>query len=269
MRIAYFHGWKSTIDERKVKILAKFGDEIYYPSIDYQTEKNLINSFANDLYSGPPALIVGSSLGGYLGFHISNIVRFPALLINPAFFLKSGGELRPNTNSSNNDFMDKDIFFSLKDEEIDVKRCIKYLKTLGYEDSKISFFEDFGHRIPLDVFENIFSEFREKYKDFKFEKDTPQKKKYYSSKPGENYYNGEEEVAAEDIVEDRPMRVAADEAADNRWWEEPPQVRPMIKNPKKHKLPTSIAQDLVSVQPMSTGTGQILTDTTLNGLFDV
>jgi hypothetical protein len=73
---------------------------------------------------------------------------------------------------------DKQIIISEKDNEIDVKRVLKFLKESGY-DSQINLYGDLGHHIPLDIFENIFTEFREKYKDFTFEKPTEEK---YSKK---------------------------------------------------------------------------------------
>ncbi len=222
MRIAYFHGWGGHFNEVKHKILSKFGDEVYYPEIDYTNHRNLISAYANELFgSSNPTLIVGTSLGGYMGFHISNIVRCPALLINPAFFSKSGGELKPNSNSTNNDDYSKQFIFSLKDEEVDVKRCIKMLKEFKYEDAQIKLYPDLTHQIPIDVFENEFSEFREKFKDFKgFEQDKPRKSKspYDEAKlkvSQPRYYADPQAIDEEQIDEPRE-EMPPDEP---NWWD--------------------------------------------------
>jgi predicted esterase YcpF (UPF0227 family) len=181
MKIVYFHGWNGIYDENRAKILGKFGDEVYYPNINYQHDKNLIHSYSGDLSKGDaPTLIVGSSLGGYLAFHVSNIIRCPSLIINPSFFLKNGSELRPNFSLMEN--YDKQIIISGKDEEIDVKRVLKFLKEVGY-DSQINIYSELSHHVPLDIFENIFIEFREKYKNFVFEKPRDEKKSCCASFP--------------------------------------------------------------------------------------
>jgi uncharacterized protein len=182
MRIIYFHGWGGRLDEAKYKILSKFGDEVIYPDIDYKNSKNLINQYSNFIYDKHdskgrliPTLVVGNSLGAYMGYHISNIVRCPALLFNPSFYFKNGGEIRPSVGSSSNPDKSKQFILSQKDEEIDIKRTLKFFKELKIEDDNVKIYEDLTHQIPLDVFENEFSEFREKYKDFKWDEEDQQK----------------------------------------------------------------------------------------------
>ena len=230
MRIFYLHGWGGHYDENKAKILAKFGDEVYYPTINYQSNRGLISMYANEVYSSSvPTLIVGTSMGGYIGFHIANIVRCPALLINPAFYFRSGGELHPSPNCMANDFLEKEIVFSSKDEEIDTKRSIKYLKDLGY-DNQIKIAEGLSHQIPLDVFENLFTEFREKFKDFKGNQNDEKKesteyieKKEYKLKVQKNRYAEVQPTASIDraaLDQDRDRRTIGI-TDDERWWEQP------------------------------------------------
>jgi len=217
MRIVYFHGWGGHYNEVKAKILAKFGDEVYFPEIDYSNSRNLIQYYYNELCGNTPQLIVGTSLGGYLGFYVSNLLKCPSLLINPALFLKGGVELRPSTDSMSHNFKEKEIIFSGKDEEIDVKRCIKSLKELGY-DEQIKIYDHLTHQILLgdcmffDVFENCFTEFREKYKDFKPEIQEPKKSKpSYKSTPAEpNAVDDREAILAELRDAERGLNVAED-----------------------------------------------------------
>ena len=199
MRIVYFHGWGGHYNEVKAKILAKFGDEVYFPEIDYSNSRNLIQYYYNELCGNTPQLIVGTSLGGYLGFYVSNLLKCPSLLINPALFLKGGVELRPSTDSMSHNFKEKEIIFSGKDEEIDVKRCIKSLKELGY-DKQIKIYDHLTHQIPIDVFENCFTEFREKYKDFK-----PEIQELKKSKPS---------YKSKDDLWEAPQRVYHDASAE-------------------------------------------------------
>lgn len=194
MRIIYFHGWNEHFDETKNKILSKFGDEVHFPDIYYSTYKNLIGSYTNEIFGKKNStLIVGDSLGGYMAYHISNICKCPALLFNPTFFFKNGGELHPNGNSEGNTCLDKNIILSLNDEEIDIKRTLKLLKESGF-DSQIKIFDSLTHQIPIDIFENEFSIFRETYK----------------------YHKGEDQKKSKKLS----STISVSEE-DQRWWEVP------------------------------------------------
>lgn len=232
MIIYYFHGWGGHFDETKHKILAQFGDEVYYPNIDYQNQRNIISHYTNEVYSainsGKSVLVVGTSMGAYIGFHISNIVRCPALLINPAFFFKNGAEMRPNTNSVGPDDFQKHFVFSMKDEIVDVKRCIKFLKEFKYDGCYIANYDNLTHQIPIDIFEQEFVSFKEKYKTFKY--DIPEDGSKLSSKKirsknkyteinadGMPWAEPQVRIPVPEPVEVRPMG----EPADLQWWDGP------------------------------------------------
>lgn len=173
MRIVYFKGWGEQFDESIFNILNKFGDDVFMPDFDYQNSANLINAYINEIYNNrKDTIIIGKSLGAYMSYHISNVVCMPSLLFNPTFFFKSGGELKPSGSSSGNEYRDKQFIFTMKDDEIDMKRTFKYLKELKYDDQNIKTYDDLN-QIPLDVFENEFSSFREKYKNFNASSNTP------------------------------------------------------------------------------------------------
>lgn len=157
MKITYFHGRGESFDETKYKILSKFGDEVLYPDINFN-DKNLISNFSQSI---EPSLIVGSSMGGYIGYHVSNMLSCPALLINPSIFFKSGAEFRPNDNIRID--QRKHFIISQKDEIIDIKRTLKFLNEFNFKDDSIKIHNEL---ISLDVFEKEFNVFREKYINF-------------------------------------------------------------------------------------------------------
>lgn len=138
MKIAYFRGWDEKFDENLYNALAKHG-EVYYPEINYKNNKNLIHQYSNELMNRDYNwYILGSSLGGYLGFYISSMIKQPALLFNPTFFLKEGGELI--SNQGRGQFSDKRIVFS-RDGKIDIKRTLKLMKELGYNEDCIQTYD--------------------------------------------------------------------------------------------------------------------------------
>jgi len=157
MRIIYLHGWDGKRDEIKRKILSKFGDEVDYPHINYKSSKNIINLFADKLRQ-PETIIIGTSFGGYIAYYASSYSDTPALMINPTLFFKNGGELRPDCNGQS--IKDKHFIVSAKDEIIDVKKTLKFFNEIKVDTSNVKIFEDLGHEIPIEVFDSIFSEFR-------------------------------------------------------------------------------------------------------------
>lgn len=165
MKIVYFQGWGEHFDESKFKIFSKFGDEVFYPEINYQNSRNIINSYVNEICRDDTfSLIVGDSIGAYISFHISNIINRPSLLINPTFFLKNGVDLKPSHRSTGDVYKDKKVILSSKNDEIDFKRTLKFVSSLNL-DEEIKIYNDFSQKMPLDILEIEFSEFREKYKD--------------------------------------------------------------------------------------------------------
>ena len=169
MIIFYFHGFGARMDESMNKVLSKFGDEIYPMNSSYSTQKNLIDSYGETVRSTKRGrndiLLVGSSLGAYMAFHIANHTQTPALLFNPTFNFRNGAEYVHYSP----EYKEQQILFSEKDEFIDIKESLKYLNSVNM-DEQVSILEGLTHIIPIDVFDKCFSSFREKYKSLEKKK---------------------------------------------------------------------------------------------------
>lgn len=237
MKIIYLHGWGGTRNDAKLKILSKFGDEVKYPVIEYNKNKNLINTVADWLHN-PETIIIGSSFGGYIAYYASVYAGKPALLINPSFFLKDGGELRPE--NWNHYEKEKHFIISKKDEILDIRRTLKFLNEIKISDENVTIYEDLTHRIPLDVFDNAFTEFRNKY--FNIYKEEKEKKKKF-------------------LEEEKAKKIAAgfDPA---EWWT-------LGSKPKSSKKQTKQIYDAPDIPPSYIGhfgntiTEQVPTETML------
>lgn len=163
MKIIYFQGWGEKFDEKKFKILSKFGDEILYPNINYENDKNIISNYVNS--DNRYSLIVGNSIGAYMAFYISNLIHRPSLLFNPTFFLKNGTDILPWGDILNHiENKNIKIILSLKDEKLNFKKTLQYLNTLKLND-EIKIYNELYHDIPLDIFEKEFEEFRKRYEN--------------------------------------------------------------------------------------------------------
>lgn len=175
MVIFYFNDFLED-NNGKLKILSKFGDEVSVPMNSYYfRSKNLIKSYSESVWSikneGSEVLLVGSSLGAYMAFHIANNTKTPSLLFNPSFIFKNGAEYIYNSP----EFKDQQILFSEKDEIIDVRGSIKYLNSINMNEN-ISILSGISHHVPIDIFDKHFSSFREKYKILEKKKEVAEKK---------------------------------------------------------------------------------------------
>lgn len=182
MRIIYLPDWNDKIKESRFKIMNRFGDEIYAPDLSYIHNRNLISSISNDVNHNDSNLIVGDLMGAYLALYVSNITKIPALLFNPSFYFKNGGELRAAYDQEQ--FSEKKIILSAKHNVVDTKRTFKYLRELGY-DNQLKIFDNLTQDIPIDLFEMYFTEFRAKYLNFESPYRRPKsdklKQKYFVS----------------------------------------------------------------------------------------
>ena len=90
-RIYYFHGFASTAKSWKVQLLKKHVEKEPKISLTVPTlpvnpmeVKEVFGKFVSDY--GKPALVIGSSLGGFYARYVSALYDMPAVLINPSIF---------------------------------------------------------------------------------------------------------------------------------------------------------------------------------------
>ena len=89
--ILMLQGYKSYPHPDKIDLLSKMGFKVYSPYIDYDLEwgkdkcKSLMNRLSLECIRHNINVIMGTSLGGYTAFLLSNKLNISAILINPAF----------------------------------------------------------------------------------------------------------------------------------------------------------------------------------------
>lgn len=150
MNILYLHGLDSILSNEKRTILEKYG-AVYAPLIDYRKDENSIEtilSHFNDMYINA---VVGSSMGGFVGYYIADALQRPALLFNPALAYRSVPQEIPNIANPNSNL--KHIVLGAKDETIDPKTTLNFLsKSIGIDNYNIKIRQDLVHRIPEWIF---------------------------------------------------------------------------------------------------------------------
>lgn len=84
MKVLYIHGLNSQPTPEKLDIIAKCGMEPVYLKLDYRNQPNSYQLILEKAQSENVEMVIGSSLGGYFGFWISEELGVPCLLFNPA-----------------------------------------------------------------------------------------------------------------------------------------------------------------------------------------
>jgi predicted esterase YcpF (UPF0227 family) len=153
MNILFLHGLESKLSPEKRAILEKYGNVIA-PDLDYKSNPNMIQHLYDTYQTQDINAIIGSSMGGFAAYHLSNSLGVCALLYNPALPHRNDIEqIIPTTLPINNPaFMQ--FVLGAQDDIIKAKDNLNYLAqhsnpTTDYE---ISIKRDLAHQIPIEVF---------------------------------------------------------------------------------------------------------------------
>jgi hypothetical protein len=156
-KIMYLHGLESSNVCDKVDFL-KEHNIVLAPSIDYR-KPNIEEELMYMFEAFKPDLIIGSSMGGYVGMLLANRYNIECILFNPAIHSRP---MEPNLKSLQYD---------------DIKHSFNPLVILGMEDDvinpliskeilddalsycNIKEVDSLGHRVPLDIFVNIYNKY--------------------------------------------------------------------------------------------------------------
>lgn len=152
MNILYIHGLNGSLNPEKREVLEPYG-KVFSPSIDYEADSEAIIHLVESFKSHHTNVVIGSSMGGFTGYYVSNIYQCPALLFNPALAERSVYQNIPEIDHKTSPF--KQIVLGTKDDIVDPKQTLGFLaETLIYHpEYKVHIHNSLAHRIPLDVFE--------------------------------------------------------------------------------------------------------------------
>ncbi len=84
MKTLYIHGLDSKPNVDKIDIMEKAGLDTFALHLDYRFQENAYEILKNEAIDKGIEFIVGSSLGGYFGYWLSEDLGLPCLLLNPA-----------------------------------------------------------------------------------------------------------------------------------------------------------------------------------------
>jgi predicted esterase YcpF (UPF0227 family) len=156
-KILYLHGLESSNVCDKVDFMHERAN-VLAPSIDYNNP-NLENELMHMVESFQPDLIIGSSMGGHVGLMLANYYNIDAIVFNPAIHSRpieiELEKLEAKEPSFN---FQPVVILGMEDDVINpliTKEIID--DALFYCD--IEEVEGLGHRIPFDVFSNIYNKY--------------------------------------------------------------------------------------------------------------
>lgn len=154
MNILFLHGLESKLSEPKRAILESYS-KVIAPDIDYKSNPNVMQNLYDEYHNQDINAIIGSSMGGFTAYHLSNSLGLCALLYNPALPYRNGIEqiipaTLPNSNSA---FIR--IVLGAQDDIIKAKDNLNFLaqNSNPQTDYDITIKRGLAHQIPIDVFE--------------------------------------------------------------------------------------------------------------------
>ena len=151
MHILYLHGLDGSLSKEKRSILEQYG-KVKAPHLDYREHPNIFKMLTENYSNSDFNCIIGSSMGGFLGYHISNIWNTPSLLFNPALAYRSVHQHVPNYKLRDKNF--KTLVLGVDD---DIIRPVSTLDFISHQlEANINFnikiCQDLAHRIPIHKF---------------------------------------------------------------------------------------------------------------------
>ncbi len=155
--ILYLHGLESSNICDKVDFL-KENANVVAPSIDY-SDPGLEEKLFYIVEKFEPDVIIGSSMGGFVGMMLANKYDIDCVLFNPAIHSRP---MEPNLRSLIYDGpkhgLNSVVVLGLEDDVIDPSKTEDILEQVEF-DCEIERVEEMGHRVPFDVFVNIYNKY--------------------------------------------------------------------------------------------------------------
>jgi homoserine acetyltransferase len=156
-RVLYLHGLESSNVCDKVDFLREVAD-CYAPPIDYR-DPYIEDLLLKMIRAFKPEVIIGSSMGGYAALQLGNYFDIPVVAFNPAIHTRAFDPAFKKliTEDVNIDFTPV-IILGIEDDVIN-PLITKEILDDSFIKCVIEEIEDLGHRIPFNVFANMYNKY--------------------------------------------------------------------------------------------------------------
>lgn len=144
----YLHGYNSSPNPDKIAFLHDRGLATVAPPIDYH--KPLVYQRLEALARAlQPDLIIGSSMGAYLGFYMARVLNIPTLLFNPAFV--NPDNFYPLVDKTGKHKPLQSMVVGLNDDVINPRDAMFFVFEI-YGQHLFTVDHTLGHQVPLHTF---------------------------------------------------------------------------------------------------------------------
>ncbi len=156
-KVLYLHGLESGQGGSKVDFLAR-NAYVCAPEIDY-TRSDIFSYLISFVEEFEPDVIIGSSMGGYSAFILGGLYDIPVMAFNPALHSRTFDPKFPKFVKGHipNKF---DVIIGAKDTLISGETTLQWLKDHikdKYVVYNVHSVNTMGHRVPLDVFSDMYN----------------------------------------------------------------------------------------------------------------
>ncbi|MHA6281095.1 YqiA/YcfP family alpha/beta fold hydrolase [Salinimicrobium sp. CAU 1759] len=151
MNILYLHGLDSKLSPEKREVLEHYG-KVLSPDLNYYEDPNAIETILGMYPNGEVDVVIGSSMGGFAGYYVSNALNKPALLFNPALVKRSVPQNIPKLENFNSL---KQIVLGQIDDVVSPADTLSFLPQdfNAVTDLHLHLVPENGHNIPVPLFE--------------------------------------------------------------------------------------------------------------------
>ncbi len=155
MNILFLHGLESKLSTEKRTILETYGNVIA-PDLEYKTNTNILQYLYDEFHNKSINVIIGSSMGGFIGYYLANSLGLCSLLYNPALPYRNSVEQIIPSNLQINESPLLRIVLGGHDEVIKAKDNLAFLaqNCAVNTDYTIVIKNNLAHQIPVDIFED-------------------------------------------------------------------------------------------------------------------
>ena len=132
MNILYIHGLDSSPNPERIALLEQSGHQVSALHLDYRTEPATYQRLRETAVKDSTDFIVGSSLGGRLGYWLCEDLGIPGLLFNPAVAMEIPGLEIPVLSSLR--CPQRYIVLGARDERVNPVDSLHWLRTKKRDD---------------------------------------------------------------------------------------------------------------------------------------
>ncbi len=149
IKTLYAHGLVGFLSDEKKAIILDYS-EVIAPVLDYKNNPKSYDDLWQIAQKEKVDVIIGTSMGGCMAYHLSLHLDLPALLFNPALPFRSVGVDLPDQNIARTQYLR--VILGGKDDVVDPLKNLFWLTEHENGEMDIRWRHTLGHRIPADVF---------------------------------------------------------------------------------------------------------------------